>query len=340
MDTDQILVSPTFLTLYCAHSLVNVVFRLYMADGLYQSAICFFMAYLLFQPATFVTENGRGIDDRSRMGVYVACVAIVVINAYILLNTYKWDWIMVLVTVISILLIFAWTGIYSSFEASFQFYKSAAEVYGALTFWALSLLTIVICLLPRFAVKYFQKNYLPYDIDIIREQVRQGKFKYLDEFEAYVPPKLVDVSGTSSEQPEDVSPELDGRQRHTRYPSMAESERPFYAPSEAPTRDTRHPHSQTGSDGTDRTKPSLDITRYPADSTTPEKLRRRRPSVERVRTSFERQRQSFDRLRPSYEGSRDFTSAALLSRVESTYSQPGLSEVNTRATHDIAEERH
>ncbi|KIX96727.1 uncharacterized protein Z520_07446 [Fonsecaea multimorphosa CBS 102226] len=307
----------------------QVKFWLYMVDGLYQSAICYFMAYLLFQPATFETENGRGIADRSRMGVYVACVTIIVINSYILLNTYKWDWIMVLITVISCLLIFAWTGIYSSFEASFQFYKAGSEVYGQLTFWALTLLTFVICLLPRFCVKYFQKNYLPYDIDIVREQVRQGKFKYLDEYEAYVPPKVVDISGTSSEQPEEVHAEPNGQQQpqHARYGSMAESQRPIYPPSEAPT---RHPHSQTGSDGTDRTQPSFDTAGLHGDSSTPEKLRRRRPSVERARSSFDRQRQSFDKLRPSFEGSRDFTSAAMLSRMESQYSQPGLSEVNTR----------
>ncbi|EXJ62426.1 phospholipid-translocating ATPase [Cladophialophora yegresii CBS 114405] len=311
-------------------------FWLYMFDGLYQSAICFFMGYLLFAPATFESANGRGIADRERMGVYVACVAICVINSYILLNTYKWDWLMVLITVISCLLIFAWTGIYSSFEASFQFYKAGAEVYGQLTFWALTLLTFTICLLPRFCLKYLQKNYMPYDIDIVREQVRQGKFKYLDEYDAYVPPKIVDVSGTSSERPEEAPAAANGQQSHTRYGSMAESQRPIYAPSEAPTRDPRHPHSQTGSDGTDRTKPSFDIIGPHGEPATPDKLRRRRPSLERVRSSFERQRQSFDKLRPSFEGSRDFTSAALLQRMESQYSQPGLSQVNTRV---IPEER-
>ncbi len=302
-----------------------------MADGLYQSAICFFMAYLLFQPATFVTENGRGIDDRSRMGVYVACAAIVVINSYILLNTYKWDWIMLLVTSLSILLIFAWTGIYSSFEASFQFYKSGSEVYGSLTFWALSFLTVILCLLPRFVVKYFQKNFRPYDVDIVREQVRQGKFQYLDNYEAYVPPKVVDVSGTSSEQPEEMPSER--HQDHARHHSMADSERPFYPPSEAPTRDTRHPHSQTGSDGTDRTKHSFDTSRQPGLASTPERPQVMRSSLDQVRPSFERSRQSFDKLRPSFEGSRDFSSAAMLSRMESSrsatnYSQPFSSNNN------------
>ena len=311
-----------------------------MADGLYQSAICFFMAYLLFQPATFETENGRGIADRTRMGVFVACSAIVVINSYILMNTYKWDWIMLLVVAVSCLLVFAWTGIYSSFEASDQFYKSGAQVFGSLNFWALSLLTLVICLLPRFAIKFFQKNFRPYDIDVVREQVRQGKFKYLDDYEAYVPPKVVDISATSSERPEEVPTEIDGNRGHNRYPSMAESQRPIvYPPSEAPT---RHPHSQTGSDGTDRTRPSLDMSRHAGESHAPERVRAGRPSLERARSSFERQRQSFDKLRPSFEQSRDFTSAAMLNRYESgysasNYSQP-LSAQATRRTEDIAEE--
>jgi phospholipid-translocating ATPase len=302
--------------------------RLYMFDGLYQSAICYFMAYLLFAPATFETESGRGVADRNRMGVYAACVSILVINSYILLNTYKWDWIMVLITSISILLIWAWTGIYSSFEASFQFYRAGQEVYGTLTFWALTLLIWVICLLPRFSIKFFQKYFRPLDVDVIREQVRQGKFDYLNSYEAYVPPKLVDSSGTSSDQPEEIPADA-SKAQHLRYPSTTESQRPIYPPSEAPTRDTKPPHSQTGSDGTDKTRPSLDVNRMPhradqmqSPNSPTERLRARppRPSLERVRSSFERSRQSFERGRISFEASRDFTSAAYLTRMESSHS--------------------
>ena len=278
-----------------------------MGDGIYQSIVVFFMGYLLFRPATPVTENGRGVDDTERMGVYIACSAIAVVNTYILLNTYRWDWLMCLVVAISILLIWAWTGIYSSFKSSFQFYKSGSQVYGTLNFWALTLLIIVICLLPRFSVKFFQKNYRPYDVDIIREQVRQGKFDYLEQFEAYVPPKAT-TSASSSDSPThppDYQPSAAKRPA-----SIPESQRPIYAPSEVPTSTTRNPRSQNGSDGTDQTKHSADLPHPP----------NRRPSLERVRSSFERSRQSQDRLRPSFEGSRDFTSAALLTRIESSQS--------------------
>lgn len=298
-----------------------------MFDGLYQSVIVYFFTHLLFSPATFEIENGKGIADRNRMGVYAACVSIVVINSYILLNTYKWDWIIGLVAVISTLAIWFWTGVYTSFEASFQFYRAASEVYGALTFWALSLLIWVTCLLPRFAVKFFQKNYRPYDVDVIREQVRQGKFDYLDNYEAYVPPKVVST-GASSDQTDEAPVPQESRRL-----SMTESQRPIYPPSEAPTYQTKPPHSQTGSDGTDRTKPSFDLRmtvpenqQMQADAPRQTPIERvrdqdtKRPSLERVRSSFERSRRSYDQGRTSFEASRDFTSAALLTRMESSHS--------------------
>ena len=326
MDSDQVLVGGVLRI--C--ELLTDRYRLYMFDGLYQSAICYFMAYLLFAPATFETPSGRGLADRNRMGVYAACVSILVINTYILMNTYKWDWIMCLVTAISILLIWAWTGIYSSFEASFQFYRAGQEVYGTLTFWALTLLIWVICLLPRFSIKFFQKNYRPYDVDVIREQVRQGKFDYLDNYEAYVPPKLmVESSGTSSDQPEETPVDV-AKGQHLRYPSVTESQRPIYPPSEAPTKDTKPPQSQTGSDGTDKTRLSLDVNRMAprperthSPSSPADHMRAPvppRPSFERVRGSFERSRQSYEKGKSSFEASRDFTSAAYLTRMESSHS--------------------
>lgn len=308
-----------------------------MFDGLYQSLICYFMTYLLFMPATFETGNGRGLSDRNRMGVYAACVSILVINSYVLMNTYKWDWIMLLVTAISILLIWAWTGIYSSFEASFQFFRAGQEVYGTLTFWALTLLIWVLCLLPRFSIKFFQKNYRPYDVDVIREQVRQGKFDYLDNYDAYIPPKLVESSGTSSDQPEEVEVP---KSAHARFPSVTDSQRPIYPPSEAPTRDTKAPHSQTGSDGTDKTRPSFDLNRLangrPDQQTQSPVDRLRgtpgRPSMDRIRPSFERSRQSYERGRSSFEASRDFSSAAYLTRMESSHSHGMGSPLTPTAT--------
>lgn len=272
-----------------------------MSDGIYQSIICFFMAYLLFRPANFVTSNGLSVDDQRRVGVYVASTTLAVVNLYILLNTYQWDWLMLLLVSLSILLVWFWTGVYSAFLSSEYFYKAAPQVYGQLTFWLETLLTVFICLLPRFMIKAFQKLYFPYDVDIVREQVRQGKFAYLNQYEAYVPPKNF-PSPSSSEFAQPVKP---GQRSPTIVP---DDERPIYPPSVAATGTTHNPRSQNGSDGTDRTGP-----RHSLEQPT-------RPSIDRPRPSFDRMRNSMDRIRPSYEASNDFTSAALLTRMESSQS--------------------
>ena len=265
-----------------------------MFDGLYQSLICFFLGYLLFAPATAVTSNGVNVNDRDRLGVYIACATVVVVNVYVLLNTYRWDWLMLLLVLFSCLLIWFWTGVYTAFVSSASFYKAAPQVYGQLSFWALTLLIVLVCLLPRFAAKALQKVFLPRDIDIVREQVRQGRYEYLDNFEAYVPP-----AGKASPAASSDLSKMNKPGDPLRSPiSPDDDRRPIYPPSVAQTATTNNPHSQNGSDGTDY-----------------------RRSFDRPRPSFDRMRQSMDRIRPSFEQSNDFTSAAMLTRVESSQSQ-------------------
>ncbi|KMP02866.1 P-type ATPase [Coccidioides immitis RMSCC 2394] len=294
-------------------------FWLYMLDGFYQSVICFYMTYLLYQPAQNVTENGLDLNDRMRMGIFVGCSAVVASNVYILLNTYRWDWLTVLINAISSLLIWFWTGVYSSVLASGQFYKSGAEVFGSLSFWALTLLTVTICLAPRFAIKSFQKIYFPRDVDIIREQVIMGRFKHLENFEAYVPPTARAPSFPDSDlgKPVEVTPNKGTT-------DIPEDERPIYPPSVAPTAHTHNPRSQNGSDGTGYTA-SLDFRHQPQhslDRNTRQSLDFRhypRHSIDRTRQSFEQGRSSMERARSSFEASNDFTSAAMLARMESTH---------------------
>ncbi|MCJ1336669.1 hypothetical protein MMC09_001947 [Bachmanniomyces sp. S44760] len=286
----------------------QIKFWTYMFDALFQSLICWFMVYLLFAPANFVTSNGLSVNDRERMGVYVACATIVVVNLYVLLNTYRWDWLMLLLVAISIVLIWFWTGIYTAFTASGKtsnsnFYKAAPEVFGSLSFWTVSLLTVIICLTPRFAAKAFQKIFMPRDIDIIREQVRQGKFKYLDVETTDSSSNL--SSATSSESSKSKS----RNQRTNGLTHDEDSLRPIYPPSESQTATTHNPRSQNGSDGTEYTGHRVSLDRM------------LRQSTDRPRPSFDRPRLSMDRVRPSYEASNDFTSAALLTRIESSQSQ-------------------
>jgi phospholipid-translocating ATPase len=154
-------------------------FWMYMIDGLYQSAVCFFLPFLLYHRGGFVTDNGFDLNSTSEIGVFVAVGTVTIVNLYILMHQQHWDWLFMLIVTLSILTVWAWTGIYSQFQATPTFYNVASHVFGTASFWAVTFLMIVVCLLPRFAGNVIQKFYYPWDSDIIREQVHMGLFKEL-----------------------------------------------------------------------------------------------------------------------------------------------------------------
>ena len=279
-----------------------------MFDGVYQSLIAFYFVYELFEGGIFVTASGLDLAEYRRMGVYAATAAVCAANIYVLYNSYRWDWLMLLIIVISTLLVWFWTGVYTSFTSSAQFYKSGAEVYGNLNFWAYLLVAVVAALLPRFIFKAVQKIYFPLDVDIIREQVQQGKFDYLRQTSSYIPPPPEKVI------PKDETVDADApKYKPANNEPVEEDARPIYPPSVAPTATTHNPRSQNGSNSTDYTF------RRSMEGLPP--VVARNSNEYRVRPSFDRARMSMDRVRPSFEASNDFTSAALLTRMESAHSR-------------------
>lgn len=311
-----------------------------MADGVYQSVMSFYIPYMAVSGAYFVSMNGLDVTDRLRLGCYIAHPAVITINMYILLNTYQWDWIMLLVVALSDLFIFFWTGIYTSTGYSQYFYEAAPQVYQELTFWLVFLITPVICLFPRFAIKSVQKVYFPYDVDIIREQVTMGLFK--KEEDAAAARLAAENAKAAGEDPDlkgtdTVSSDSSARRsaksksKHAQYASIDEDRRPIYPPSVA-----THTRAQNGSDGTNytghmRDRHSHDLSREvtqeisddmmsPQPTVSRPSIDRPRPSYDRMRMSMDAMRPSMDRVRASFEQSNDFTSAARLSRIESSHS--------------------
>lgn len=282
-------------------------FWFYMIDGLYQSLIAFYFCFEIFANGIFASSNGLDLAEYRRMGIYALTAAVCAANIYVLYNSYRWDWLMLLIIIISTLLVWFWTGVYTSFTSSAQFYKAGAEVYGNLSFWAYLLVAVIGALLPRFIFKVVQKLYFPLDVDIIREQVKLGKFDYLRENNSYLPPPPDKVA--TKPPPADADP--------TKYKAANadvadEDVRPIYPPSVAPTATTHNPRSQNGSNSTDYTYRRSMEGLPPA---------ARISTDYRVRPSFDRARMSMDRVRPSFEASNDFTSAAMLTRMESAHSR-------------------
>jgi len=63
-------------------------FWLYMANGLYQSVIVFFIPYLVWTIGTLNSWNGRGINSLADFIMMVAVAAIFLANTYVRLNTH------------------------------------------------------------------------------------------------------------------------------------------------------------------------------------------------------------------------------------------------------------
>ncbi|SPO00024.1 related to ATPase II [Cephalotrichum gorgonifer] len=303
-------------------------FWLYMIDGVYQSVMVFYIPYLAFQ-STFISVNGLDVEDLLRLGAYIVHPAILTINLYILINTYRWDWLILGTIAFSDLFVFFWTAVYTQFTSAAMMYKAAQQIYQQPSFWAIMIIIPVICIFPRFAIKALQKVYYPYDVDIIREQATLGQFDHLE------PGKTrkggaADGAGHAEMMTPDSSTSY-GKSKHVAYGSVDEDRRPIYPPSVVTeTTGKYHMRSQTGSDSTNYTNPRLSL-----DETN---VNRARPSIDRARPSFDRIRASMDRVRPSFEASSDFTSAARLTLIESTHSgrfRPRLRALSqlSKATH-------
>lgn len=150
-------------------------FWIYAIDGMYQSAISFFFPYLVYR-TSFPLLNGLPADHRFFVGVLVTCISCFSANFYVLMHQYRWDYLSIIAFLISILLVFGWTGIWTAGTWAEEFYRVAPIMFGSLMFWACLGVGVVVCLLPRFVYDIIQKFYFPGDSDIIRECVQRGDF--------------------------------------------------------------------------------------------------------------------------------------------------------------------
>ncbi|KAL6450692.1 DNF1 Phospholipid-transporting ATPase DNF1 [Candida maltosa Xu316] len=154
----------------------QIKFSYYMADGLVQSVICFFFGYLLMY-VSFQNPQGMTIDHRFWMSIPIICAAVIAANLYVLLQQYRWDWLSVLINAISILLIFFWTGVWSTNSYySGEFFRAGAQTLGTLGVWCCIFVASLACLIPRFTYNFIKTNFHPSDVDIIREMVKKGEF--------------------------------------------------------------------------------------------------------------------------------------------------------------------
>ncbi|KAG2151660.1 uncharacterized protein EDB93DRAFT_1274319 [Suillus bovinus] len=158
-------------------------FWFYMLDGLYQSAVVFFIPYLVWQLGLAVASNGKGIDSLADFGTTVAVAAIFAANTYVGMNTHYWTSITWIVVVGSSLVMILWIVIYSFFPVNTFFSNTDGFIdeveilFSNVTFWTTVVFSVLVALAPRFLTKFFKSTYMPLDKDIIREMWVAGDLK-------------------------------------------------------------------------------------------------------------------------------------------------------------------
>ncbi|KAH9896461.1 phospholipid-translocating P-type ATPase [Cubamyces lactineus] len=151
-------------------------FWMYMLDGLYQSAVVFFIPYLVWTLDIAVSWNGKTIESLADFGTTVSVAAIIAANTYVGINTHYWTVITWVIVIGSSVVMLLWIAIYSAFE-SVDFVDEVVILFGEITFWASVLISVIIALAPRFVVKFFTTSYMPLDKDIVREMWVLGDLK-------------------------------------------------------------------------------------------------------------------------------------------------------------------
>ncbi|KAG9309612.1 hypothetical protein JVU11DRAFT_10273 [Chiua virens] len=161
----------------------RIKFWSYMLDGLYQSAVVFYIPYLVWSLGLTTSWNGRGIDSLTDLGTTVAIAAIFAANTFVGMNTHYWTFITWIVVIGSSLVMLLWVVSYSYapannfFSSTGSFVDEVAILFTNITFWATAIFSALVALAPRFLYKYASSAYWPLDKEIVREMWVNGDLK-------------------------------------------------------------------------------------------------------------------------------------------------------------------
>ncbi|KAM0746086.1 phospholipid-translocating P-type ATPase [Meredithblackwellia eburnea MCA 4105] len=146
----------------------RAIFFAFMADGLYQSAVAFFIPYFVYNMASTLSVTGRSFSLWEFSTTVAAC-AVTLCNLFVGLHIRYWTWMVWVIIIGSTLAFHVWIAIYSQFDV-FTFESELFYLYTTLNFWTCIVFTAVAGVGPKFLYKYVQSAYFPRDNDIIRER--------------------------------------------------------------------------------------------------------------------------------------------------------------------------
>jgi phospholipid-translocating ATPase len=141
-------------------------FWLYIADGVYQSVVSFFVMYTLFFDSS-MDAKGQEVS-KDAMGTFLAYSIILTVNIYALMCASDLSWVAFasFAAVVGIWIIYC---VSYSFVPEAYTYGVTLAFYKNPNFYAGIILSVILCLLPRLTLKFLQQYFWPSDTDIMRE---------------------------------------------------------------------------------------------------------------------------------------------------------------------------
>lgn len=84
----------------------RAVFWTYMLDGLYQSAVVFFVPFIVYYYSTAASTQGYGMDAVVELGTTVAASAVITVTIFVGINNSYQTALMLVILVVSALLLY------------------------------------------------------------------------------------------------------------------------------------------------------------------------------------------------------------------------------------------
>lgn len=151
-------------------------FWTYMLDGLYQSAVIFFIPMLVYWDGTTWSSTGRDTNDLYDLSSTMAAAGVTAANMYVGINLRYWTIIPAIVIPLSIACVYIWIAIWSAW-GDLDYYGVVSVIFPTFNNWAAVVFAVMLALAPRWLIKSFRQSYMPLDRDIIREAWVAGDLK-------------------------------------------------------------------------------------------------------------------------------------------------------------------
>jgi hypothetical protein len=144
----------------------NARFWVYLGHAVYQSIVCYYGVYYLFNDTAFHI-GGHHIDFPVSSNV-LGTACIIILNAFSTCNWNTWNWMTHAAFWGSVIPFFVYVAIYGSTPDS-PAYGAYETIFNQPSFYCILLLIIFVSLVPRLIIKYVQRELAPTDTDILQE---------------------------------------------------------------------------------------------------------------------------------------------------------------------------